>query len=209
MRGYFQRKVMPLSEDMKDIVEDMISSYDMRIQSIGAIFDTTYQLLEGLQDSFLDTKQEQERINAELRENLAKNGSLRRKDFDNMMQGILLTQEEREREVRNLLKTYLNEQKKMIHALRENLAKIKDAIAKGDIQRVKDFRGMIIEKIFAKPEERKEDLTSNLKRFQREQKALSKRLKRLLAKGDELQIKDIKLMLKEFKNKHNKERIAH
>ena len=58
-----------------------------------------------------------------------------------MMQGVLSVQEEREAEVKNLLKGYLNQQREMAHTLRENLAKFKDVLAKGDVQRVKEFPG--------------------------------------------------------------------
>jgi len=191
---------------MKNITENVISSYEWSIQSIEAILDTTHQFFEGFQDSFLDTKQERDKINGELRESLAKNESLRRKDFDNMMQGILSTQDEREKEVRNLLKTYLNEQKEMARALRENLEKFKDSIPKGEAQRVKEFQVMIKE-ILVKQDERKDKVTSKLKEFQKEQQEMAKRLRELLAKGKELRIKDLKSMLKEFKARHQ-ERIA-
>jgi len=197
---------MPLVEDIKDVVEDIIPSYESRVYSIGAVFDTTHQILQGFQDSFLDTKQEREKLNAELRENLAKNESLRRKDFDHMMQGILSTQNEREKEVRNLLNGYLNGQKEMAEALRENLKKFKSSLARGETGRVKDFRG-IIKGILARQDERKEEVTSNLKEFQNEQQEMAKRLKEVLAKGNNLRIKDFKLMLKEFKTQHQ-ERIA-
>lgn len=199
-------KTMPLAEDMKNIVENIVSSYETRIQSVGAIFDATHQILQGFQDSLLDTKQEREKINTELRENLAKTESLRKKDFDNMMQGILSAQDERENEVRNLLNSYLNEQKEMAQALRENLEKFKDGLAKGEVERAKDFQGMIKE-ILAKQDERKEEITSKLKVFQKEQQEMAKRLKELLAKGRELRIMDLKSMLKEFKAQH-KQRIV-
>jgi hypothetical protein len=195
------------SKNMKNIIENVGSSYEWSIQSIEAILDTTHQLFEGFQDSFLDTKQEREKINGELRESLAKNESLRRKDFDNMMQGILSTQDEREKEVRNLLKTYLNEQKEIAWALRENLEKFKDSIAVGEVQRVKEFQVMIKE-ILAKQEERKNKVTSRLKEFQKEQQEMAKRFKELLAKGSELRIKDLKSMLKEFRARY-KERVVH
>lgn len=197
---------LSMSNGMRNIVENIISSYETRIQSIGAIFDTTHQLLEGFQDSFLDTKQEREKINTELRENLAKNESLRKKDFDNMMQGILSTQNEREKEVKNLLKTYCNEQKETARSLRDNLAKLKDALAKGEVQRVRDFQQMIKE-VLARQDERKVKVTSKLKEFQTEQKVLAERLKELLAKGTELRTKDLKSMFKEFKVQH-KQRLA-
>jgi len=199
-------KDMPLAEDMKNIVENVISSYEARIQSIGAIFDSTHRLLEGFQDGLLDTRGEREKINGQLRENLAKNESLRKKDFDNMMQDILSTQEQGEKQVKSLLKNYLNEQREMANALGESLGNVKDALSKGETQRVKEFQAAITE-ILAKQEQRKQEVSSELKEFQKNQQEMGKRLKALLAKGRELRIKDLKSMLAEFKIQ-NKERIA-
>lgn len=199
-------KAMPSTEDMKNIVENIISSYQARIQSIGAIFDTTHQLLEGFQDNLLDTREEREKMNAELRENLAKNESLRKKDFDNMMQDILSAQDQREKQVKSLLKNYLNEQREMANALGESLGNVKDALSKGQAQRIKEFQATITE-ILAEQEQRKQEVSSELKEFQKNQQEMAKRLKELLAKGRELRIKDLKSMLAEFKIQH-KERTA-
>lgn len=190
-----------VSDGIKDIVNDVVSSYEARIQSIGTIFDTTYQIREDFQDSFLDTKEEREKLNAELRESLAQKGSLRKKDFDHMMRGILSTQDAKEKEVRNLLKGYLNEQKEVAKTLRDNLAKVKDALASGEAERVKEFQALM-NGIIAGQDERKNEITSMLKEFQKEQQEMSKRLKELLAKGRDLRIRDLKLMLKAFKAQH-------
>jgi hypothetical protein len=200
------KKEMSLAEGMKDVAENIITSYETRIQSIGSLFDTTHQILEAFQNSFLDTKQEREKISVQLRESLTKYESLRRKDFDNMMHGILSTQEERERQIREVLNRYLTEQREMVHILGDNLAKFKDSLAKGEAQRVKEFQALIKE-ILAKQDERKNEVTSQLKEFQKQQQELAKRLKELLAKGGELRIKDLKIMLKEFQAQH-KGRIA-
>ena len=183
---------------MKGIAENILSAFEARIQSLGDIFDTTHLLLRGFQDSFLDTKQEREKFSAELRENLAKNDSLRKKDFDDMMRDILATSEAREKEVRNLLDGYFSEQKEMARVLRENLSKDNEALAKGEAGRINEFQAMIKE-ILAKQEARKEEVTSSLKEFQVEQQEMAKRLKELLAKGSQLCIKDLKIMLKKFK----------
>ena len=167
---------------MNKIVNNILSSYEARIKSIGSIFDTTHQILQGFQEALLDTRQEREKIRVELRESLTKNGSLRRKDFDNMMQSILLTQEEREKEVGNLLNQYFNEQREMAQALRERLERFKDSLARGEALRLKEFQSLIKE-ILAKQIERKDKVTSGLKEFQKEQEVLAKRLKGLLAKG--------------------------
>jgi len=191
---------------MKNVVENIISSYETRIQGIGSVFDSTHQLIEGFQDSFLDTKQEREKLKSELRENLAKGESLRKKDFDNMMQAILSAQEKKEKEVRDLLKNYLNGQREMAHALRDNLAEIKGALTRSEVARVKEFQG-IIKELLAGQEQRKNEVTSKLEDFQKAQQEMAKRLKELLAKGRGLRIKDLKLMLKELSAQH-KERTA-
>jgi molecular chaperone DnaK (HSP70) len=198
LREKRREKLMPLAEEMKNIVDHIVSSYEARIQSIESLFDTTHHILRSFQNSFFDMKKERETINAELRENLAKNESLRKKDFDHMMEDILSAQEGREKEVRNLLNHYLNEQKQMAQDLRENLKEFKDSLSKGEVQRVKDFQEMI-KQILAKQDERKEEVTFRLKKFKKEQVVLSSRLKDLLAKGNELQIRDFKSALKEYK----------
>ena len=80
---------MPLAEERGNIVDHIVSSYETRVQNMGTLFHTTHQILQGFQDSLLDTKEEQEKLNAELREKFARNKSLRRKDFDYMMEGII------------------------------------------------------------------------------------------------------------------------
>src|SRR3989338_2785201 len=129
--------------ELKSIVESMISSYESRIDSIGAISDTAYMMLADFQKSILDTKEEREKVNSELRDSLAKNGNLRKKDFDGMMQDILNPQNEKEKEVRNLLGKYLNDQKKMANALKDNFVKIKDALAKGEIKKIKELLSIV------------------------------------------------------------------
>ena len=198
---------MPETLDLKNAAENAVSSYETRIESVGAIFDTTHQILDDCQEAFLDNKEEGRKISAQLRDVLAHNEHLRKKDFDSMTQGDLSAQEEREAEVKNLLKGYLNQQREMARTLRENLAKFKDALAKGDVQRVKEFHEMIKEVITNQDARKKEEVSSKLKEFQKEQQEMAKRLKTLLAKGGELRIKDIKSMLKEFKTQHQ-ERIV-
>jgi hypothetical protein len=197
---------MPIAEDMRHIVDHTVSSYETRVQNIGTLFDTTHQILRGFQDSLLDTKQEREKLNAELRENLAKNKSLRRKDFEHMTEGIISAQNEREKEVRDVLNTYLNEQRAMARDLKENLGKFRDSLGEGEVQRVKEFQQMIKE-ILAKQTGRKDEVISKLKEFKKEQKMLASRLKELLAKGKDLRIKDLKRMLNEFKSQYE-ERLA-
>ena len=90
--------IMLLAEDTKSFVEDIFSSYETRMQGVEVLFETTNQILQGFQDSVLDIRQEREKISGQLKENLARNGSLRRKDFDNMMSVVSSYQDRQEQE---------------------------------------------------------------------------------------------------------------
>jgi ClpP class serine protease len=198
---------MLLAVDTQNIVGDIISSYETRIQGVEALFQTTHQILQGFQDSVLDTRQEQERINGQLRESLAQNGSLRKKDFDKMMSVISSHQDQEEQEARNLSKSYLNEQTNFVQELRESLRNFTEALAGGEVQRVKEFHSLITE-IFARQEQRKNEVVSKLKEYQKDQQDMARMLNELLAKGRELRTRDLKSMLSEFQRGRN-ERIAH
>ena len=195
-----------VADDMRSIVDSIISSYEARIKSIESIFDSTHQLLGGFQDTLIDARHEREKINSELRGNLAKNESLRKKDFDKMMHNVLLTQEKGEIQIRSLLKNYLSEQKDITNVLRENLGKVKEALAIGEAQRIKEFQIMYAT-ILGEQEQRKEEVVNKLRRFQEDQQEMIKRLKELLAKGRDLRIKDLKSMLAEFKNQHEERKV--
>jgi len=215
-------KAMPIVEEREHAENNAAFFRDAKLESLSAISDATCQILQNFQDaifvvdstfrdakqdSVLALKQEREQIKTELRECLAQNKSLRRKDFDNMMQGILSMQDEQEKEGRHLLNNYLMAQKNMSDALREHLAKFKDSLIKGEIERGKEFQ-KIIKEILDRQEERRNEVASMLKEFQEEQQEMVKKLRELLGKGKDLRIKDFKAMLKEFAMLH-KERITH
>jgi len=88
---------MPDSLTMTHVVEGIISSYEERLQSISFIIDNTQMVLGEFQESMSHGKEEKEALHVRLRETLARNESLRKKDFDAMMNTILLSQNDRER----------------------------------------------------------------------------------------------------------------
>ena len=197
---------MPEVLDLKNAVEEVISSYEKRIEGISSIFDATHLILSDFQGSILDAKEERKKINNQLRDILARNENLRKKDFDNMMQSIFEPQDEREREARSLLINYINEQKEILHVLRGNFAKVRDAIAKDEIERIKEL-SHTIKGLLSKEDKRREELTPRLKELQKEQQEVITRVKALLIKGGELRIRDLKEMLTQIRLQ-DKERIA-
>ena len=197
---------MPLAIEKENVLETIISSYETRIQSVEAFFEAAGQIFQDFQDSLLSTRAERERINSQLRESLAKNGSLRKKDFDRMMSVISSHLDQSEQEVRQLSQKYLNEQTKLVQQLREGLREFKDALTEGHAQKVKELQ-ILIKEILSKQDESKNEVTSKLKEFQQGQQQTSKMLRDLLAKGEKLRIGDFKAMLAEFKRQRN-ERIT-
>ena len=115
-----------------------------------------------------------------------------------MIEGTILSQSNRERAVRDLLNNYLSEQKEMAQGLKENLSGFKECLEKGEAQRIKEFQKMIKE-ILARQEVRRNQVTSGLKEFRKEQKLIALKLRNLLAKGRDLRIKDLKTMLNDFR----------
>jgi len=197
---------MLLATDKENVLDSIISSYEARIQSIEAFFDTTGQILQDFQDPLLSTRAEREKINNQLRESLAKNGSLRKKDFDGMMSVISSYLDQSEQEVRQLSHKYLNQQTKLVQQLREGLRNFKDALTEGQAEKVKELQTLIKE-ILSRQDESKIEVTLKLKEFQQGQQQTSKMLGDLLAKGEKLRIRDFKAMLAEFK-KQREQRIA-
>jgi len=197
---------MTLATEKENVLDSIISSYEARIQSIEAFFDTTGHIFQDFQESLLNTRAEREKINGQLRENLAQNGSLRKKDFDRMMGVISSHLDESEQEVRQLSQKYLNEQTKLVQQLREGLRNFKDALTEGQAEKVKELQTLIKENL-SKQDESRNEVTSKLKEFQQGQQQTSKMLRELIVKGEELRIRDFKAMLAEFK-KQRTERIA-
>ena len=193
--------------NLKHVAEEIISSYEERLQSINSIFDNTQTVLGEFQESFSNTNHGRETLKVQLRDTLAKNESLRKKDFDIMMNAILLSQDDREREVRGLLSNYLAQQREMTRQLKENLGNFKDGLNKDNTDRINESHGMLKD-ILRKQEERKAEVTARLKMFQKEQGELSHTLGELLSKGNELRIRDLKTMLRQFGDQ-SKERIVH
>jgi hypothetical protein len=161
---------MSTVEQMRNLAQDLIASYDARVDAIGTLIDDTYQILE-------DFKNKRVKLSAELKETLAKRESLRKKDFDRMTNGVLLNQEEKEKEVKESLKNFIKEQKKQA-------CELKDAVIKGEAERTGKAQREIENGIA--------EIKRLLRDFCEQQEELTDRLRKLLTKGNDLKIRDFK-----------------
>ena len=112
-------------------VLELITSYESRIATVEELMTTAYQATETSGGSFDILDEERERLKTGLQKTLAKNCSLRKRDFDCLLEQLLsdsnknreAIEEERSR-VREKVKEYLDEQKQLANYLRQQLVEL-------------------------------------------------------------------------------------
>ena len=196
---------------MEKILKDIVTSYDNRISEVGTVIENTYQVLEEYQNDILQSKEDREKIKAQLREALTSQQHLRRKDFDQMIEkisgGITDRKEKIENNqyiIREELKDYLDKQKDIAAALRERLARFTDHLKENESNRLVDFK-IYLKGLQSQQEKRGEEVRKMLESFRKElevykaeQILMSQTLRDLLNKGNSLRIKDFKVAISEI-----------
>lgn len=124
-------KLLAEKRDLKDLAQDIIASYGVRVKIVGDIIDDTYKMM-------VDFRAKREDMSKDLQEVLARRKSLRKKDFDRMMTDIVATQNERERQVKEMLESFRKEEEAVAEKLRSLLKK-------GEEIRIKDFKRMMLD----------------------------------------------------------------
>jgi nucleoid DNA-binding protein len=119
-----------MKDNLKNLAEEIIVSYDARVKMVGEIVEDTHKILDGF-------KEKRQEMSDNLREVLAKSESLRKKDFSAMMQDILLTQHRREENVKKMLADFREEEARVAERLRELLKK-------GEELRLADFKKTLV-----------------------------------------------------------------
>jgi len=108
------------------IAKEIVASYETRIKVIQGIAEDTRSLLE-------EFREKREKMSQGLKEALAKHESLRKGDFDKMMEEILITQSGREENVKKMLTDFQEQEMAVVRNLREMLKK-------GEKLRLQDFK---------------------------------------------------------------------
>lgn len=192
---------MGLAEEMVRLARELIASYEARVSSVEHIIEATHEMLEAF-------RSQREAMRIQLRETLARAASLRRRDFDAMMQGILVGQEERQERIKEAMRGYLSEHKATAQALKEALSlrlgrtqaglPVCDAqagLANGEAKRIETVEELLGE-IVARRQQREQEVTALLAEFQREQEEIARALGGLLSNGGSLKVKEFKATLK-------------
>ena len=178
--------------------DNIISSYETRIQKIQTAFqssenitESSHFLFDNVQSSLTDLRKERDLLNSRLCETLAKNGSLRKKDYNTMMSGILCALDEKEKEAGTQFLSFIEAQKETAQALKSSLLGIKD-ITSPDVTEKINLVKVQLSRIAELQEMRKETVMKSFHDFQKLHSRMIESLNNLLSKGDQIHINDIK-----------------
>jgi len=178
-----REKVMEDSKQFRSVVEGVVDSYESKVKTVISLMREVNQRIKSYHI-------EQEELVDRLRNILAKNECLRKKDFDTMMDGIRSHQEAREQETSRMVDDFCGEEE-------ENVARLKEILATEKSSVIKDFE-VLKEKMLNRPKERERRIGRILKDFHRDQEELNTALRMLLERGPSVRIKDLRAMVKAF-----------
>lgn len=189
-------------------VQENILSYEIGLKEITALFNNMYktiQIFENFQVSLLHRKKRDE-MDIVLRNILAANRSLRKKDFESMSGEILSLSNDSERQIDTLLKAYIHGQKETIHLLITNLRNLKNDIQNNNTDRIKELHSLMqhIMMLLSSHGDQRENLCCLLREFQEDQKNLLVLFNNIVTQEKDFDIKKLKIMFKDFKSKYIK-----
>ncbi len=188
---------------MNELVLDIVTCYENRISMVEELTSGHYYATATLDANLAAVVEERVRLETSLQEILASNCSLRRKDFNTLMERIASESERMKREleeerecVGEELKGYLGEQKQLVSSLRQQLVDF--ASEKADPDAIGAL-GATMAMIKAGYQERGQEMFATLRNFQlriesfqAEQEEMNHKLQRLVERGESLRLEDMR-----------------
>jgi len=164
-------------EELRKTVESLILSYESQVATIGSAVNTS----NGILDAF---KKERVAVNNRLEESLARNASLRKKDFNTMMTDFNLYQEESEEEIKRKIEDFLKQQRKLAPELKVLLEGV-------NTDNTGNFRAIITD-IQCRQAEATREITEAIRSFQKEHEQFITEAYKILARTTSLSMADFR-----------------
>jgi uncharacterized coiled-coil DUF342 family protein len=184
--------------DVEAFLENIMSAYESRIYKIQSAFqssetltESSHNLFDNVHHTLTDLKNNRVLLNNKLCETLAKNSSLRRKDYNLMMAGILDAVDEKEKEAEGLFLSFIESQKQTAHELKESLLSIKDIASTDTAQKILMIKDQLAQ-ISKKQETYKERIMKTFTNFQQLHNKMIESLEKLLEKEGHIILQDLK-----------------
>ncbi len=183
---------------LDDFVGNIITSYETQIQKIQTAFqssetiaESSHSLFENVHHSLYGLKRDREILNSRICESLAKNGSLRKKDYNTMMSCILESLDEKEKEAECQFSAFIEAQKEVAQALKNGLLTLGDITSPDAHEKITLIKEQLSQ-ISQLQETRKEKVIKTFTDFRQMHYRMMICLEHLLENGDHIQVKDIK-----------------
>lgn len=187
-----------IEDNPAEFIENVINSYENQIENIEKVFhtseavnDSSDHLFQNLNHSIAELSNERASLNSRLRDNMAKNGSMRKNDYDCLMNEVFLVLEELESRAKSSFTSYLDDQKAMVKLIRENIPALKAKESESHKALIHQFKSEL-EKIMLAQQQGKEMVISDFISFQNMHNRLIMYLKLLLDKQNDVICKDLK-----------------
>jgi len=178
--------------------ENIINSYENWIQKIQTAFqsseditESSYFLFDNAHHLLNNLKKERDILNTRLCETLAKNGSLRKKDYNTMMSGILGALDEKEKEAESQFLNFIEAQKETAQSLKNSLLGIKEILPQDNCEKISIIKEQLSQ-ISKLQEMRKKKVMKTFLDFQQMHNKMMACLENLLKNGDHILIQDVR-----------------
>lgn len=167
---------------MSRVIEHFIDAFESQIQRIEAVFNSSEAvsnssslLAEDFQVVLKNLREELTHANDLLRNSLAKNGSVRKSDYNNLMDEIFVMLNKKEKDAKDSFYRYIEDQKSMVHMLRSGILSVKNTEAERNKQKIEDFKKEL-DLILKKQQSMKEFVMSKFQDYQNAHNSIIKRL---------------------------------
>ncbi|MCF7791599.1 MAG: hypothetical protein K9L78_02005 [Victivallales bacterium] len=177
------------AENMKNIAEEVLRFYESSIDKVSTMVNSTNRILN-------EFRVERNTANSTLKDSLAKEKSVRKKDFDNILDEMIPFHDEKEEQIKTTLNDFLNEQKKAAETIKRKLSS-------NEKIRFDEFREMLSE-IQGDRENRESEVREMLQEFQMEYKKMGEALQNFLKMDKSVRIRDVRDMMRDFKKERVK-----
>lgn len=196
-----------------EFIKDLIDYYETRIQKIEEVFNSSESFFNSVQvlnkefnQALNKLQEERSHLNEELREKMAKKGSLRKNDYDRIMDEVFVILNKKEQDAKLYLSAYINDQKEMVRLMRKKFLAMKDNGA-GDYRKfIEDFKEEI-KQIRVHQQEREAAAMSKIVDLQSTYNKILENFRFILEKDEQIKPSDIKAikkhLLKDFITKNN------
>ena len=173
-----------MDTEIKTVVDNILDSYETRVKVVGKVMKETTVLLKRL-------SREQAEMALGLRDTLAKKESLRKRDFDYLLEDIVLKNLDKEKKVNGVLEGFQEEEKDII-------ARLRNILTGTEKVKLSEFN-LLSKEILGRLDRREKEAGEVLRSFHIEQEELAAGLRKLAEKGDQVRTKDIKAMTERLK----------